>query len=92
MRIWTSNTKIPMTADGILDYSLDFTKWLEGGTLASAVPTPNGCTAGVPTITGNVVKVRVSQLTVDIASVALRVGTADGQFDTFTLWFDATPQ
>lgn len=88
---WAPGITISVDPDAVLDYTMDFTDWLEGGTLSAAVPTAIKCTAGAATIAGNVVKVRVSQVLYG-AQVTIRVTTADGQSSDFTLRFAPAPQ
>lgn len=85
---WAPGVTVGMDPDAELDYSLDFTKWLQGGALVSVVATATGCTVSVATFVGSVAKYRVSDVIAE-ASVTLRVTTADGQVDDFTINFVA---
>ena len=83
---WTPGMKIQMDPDAVLDYTFDFTEWLDGGTLAAVNATPTNCVAVAAAIEGATVKVRVSNVQSG-ASVKLRATMADGQADDFTVGF-----
>jgi carbohydrate-binding DOMON domain-containing protein len=83
---WYPGITIGIDPDAILDYTLDFTQWLEGGALAGVVASATNCICGVASVSGNTAKVRVSAVT-EGASVKLRATTADGQADDFTVRF-----
>lgn len=83
---WSPGLTLHMDPNAVLDYTMDFTDWLDGGTLASVTATEIKCTTGSVTLVGNVAKVRVSAVAFG-ASVTLRPTAADSQADDFTLNF-----
>lgn len=86
IRVWADGTTVDIDPDARLFYEMDFTAWLEGGTIASATTSAVGCTVGAAIITGNVVRFLVSDVATR-AVVTVRVVTADGQEDDFALAF-----
>ena len=83
---WYPGITLSIDPGAKLDYSLDFTEWLEGGSIAGVTISWENCTTGAPATTGNTVKVRVSGVS-GKASVTFRVTATDGQVDDFTIRF-----
>lgn len=86
---WKPGLVLPRDPDSVRDYTADFTEWLEGETISTVVVTAVNCTAVKGAQTGDTVKVRVSAVTA-AATVSLRVTTASGAVEDFTIGF--TPQ
>lgn len=89
---WYPEISIPMDPDAILDYKLDFTGWLDGGTIDTVTATAVGCSVDQPEVTGNIAKIRVHSLTATQAKVTVRVLAEDGQRDDYTIRFTSYDQ
>lgn len=87
---WKPGLSIVQDPDAVRDYALDFTKFLEGETLASVDITAAVCTAVQQGALGAAsIKIRVSAVA-EGASVRLHLTTSSGQEDDRTVLF--TPQ
>lgn len=85
---WSPGVTLDVDPDAVLDYSLDFTTYLEGNTIANAVAIPEGCDANVQLQDDNSVRFRASNFAAK-CSATIRITMADGQSDDFTLKFKA---
>lgn len=78
---------IPMDPAEILDYTLDCTKWLDGGVLDSALVDYEGCVVASPIVISPRVTFRVSNVVAKPAVVTLTVIAADGQREVVVFRF-----
>jgi hypothetical protein len=85
---WSPGVKLDVDPDAILDFTLDFTAWLEGNTISSASVIAVGCTANVTLQDTTSVRFRASAF-VGKGQATIRVNCADGQRDDFTIKFNA---
>ena len=85
---WSPGVKLDVDPDAILDFTLDFTEWLEGNTITSASVIVTGCTANVTLQTTTSVRFRASAF-VGKGQATIRLVCADGQGDDFTIKFNA---
>lgn len=83
---WAPGISIAIDPDAILDYTMDFTEWLDGDTIATAVVTGTGCEAAEREVTPTGVVMRVSGVAVR-GAVTVNVATTSGQTDDFTVTF-----
>lgn len=88
--VWKPTLLLPQDPDATLDYTLDFTPYLEGDTIDSVTVTGQGCTVEKRTSDATTVTVRVSAV-VDRASVTASITRASGQRDDRTIKLIAQP-
>jgi hypothetical protein len=81
---WAPGISITIDPDAILDYTMDFTEWLNGDTIVTATVSGVACDATEREVTPTGVVFRVS----DVGTrgfVKISVATASGQADDFTV-------
>ena len=90
MQTWMPDLIIPVGSDSVLDYSLDFTDWLEGDTISSVTATVSNCTmVNLSHGEGDVVTFRITGMSANAGFVVLRVVTTAGQVENFKIRFGA---
>lgn len=83
-RLWQAKA-----AASNLDYTVDWSQWLEGDTIASVTVTGNGVTIGTTEFTSTQVSFMVSGGTLNtIASVVVEITTAIGRIEQQTFYLN----
>lgn len=85
---WSPHRTIPQDPDAVLDYVVEFHRYLGADTIASASLEADGCTADIKESDARSVTLRVSAVA-GPASVRIRITRASGQKDDRTLKFNS---
>lgn len=85
---WHRGITLPQDPNAIVDYEIDFTKWLAAeGSITSVTAVAVGCTVNQPDEANNIVQFRVSDLEQYSCRVTLHLTAADGQEADFSIRF-----
>lgn len=88
---WYPGIKVNVDPDAILDFTFDFTTWLEGSTIADCEVIAEECEAAVTVQSPTLVRIRVQAFT-GKGSATVRPTAVDGQRDDFTIKFNPKQQ